>query len=246
MMKKDLLKKVVYFLEQEKEVYGDFSPDFPASGTGDAAANNLAGLSVKTTDSVDVRLRSCESLRHLQELCTAADDLRTDLADTNLVFGTGNPDADLMIIGEAPGFHEDQQCEPFVGKAGQLLNNILAAIQFSREEVYITNIVKHRPPDNRDPLKEERQKSLPYLRRQIELVDPVLILCLGRISAVTLLDRENTLANMRGKFYPFMNRQLLVTYHPAALLRNPQWKRPTWEDVRLLREKYDQLTRKES
>ncbi|MEX2585533.1 MAG: uracil-DNA glycosylase, partial [Balneolaceae bacterium] len=157
------------------------------------------------------------------------------------VFGTGNPNASLMIIGEAPGYYEDQQGEPFVGKAGELLNKILESIRFRREEVYIANILKHRPPKNRDPKPEERERSLPYLIRQIELVDPSLILCLGRISATTLLGTDDSLKNLRGRLHSFMNRELMVTYHPAALLRNPQWKRPVWEDVQLLRRRYDEL-----
>ncbi len=184
-----------------------------------------------------------KTLEELFDICLTADVLRTDLADTRLVFGTGNPDADLMLIGEAPGLQEDKQGEPFVGKAGQLLNKILAAISFRREDVYIANILKHRPPNNRDPLPEERDRSLPYLYRQIELIQPKLILCLGRISAQTLLNTSEPMKNLRSRFHPFHNGvELLVTFHPAALLRNPAWKRDTWEDVKLLRKRYDELT----
>jgi len=181
-----------------------------------------------------------KTLEELFDICLTADVLRTDLADTRLVFGTGNPDADLMLIGEAPGLQEDKQGEPFVGKAGQLLNKILAAISFRREDVYIA---KHRPPNNRDPLPEERDRSLPYLYRQIELIQPKLILCLGRVSAQTLLNTSEPMKNLRSRFHPFHNGiELLVTFHPAALLRNPAWKRDTWEDVQLLRKRYDELT----
>ena len=186
---------------------------------------------------------AAKSLEELFEFCLAADVLRTDLADTRLVFGTGNPNAGLMLIGEAPGVQEDKQGEPFVGKAGQLLNKILAAISFQREDVYIANILKHRPPNNRDPLPEERDRSLPYLYRQIELIQPKLILCLGRVSAQTLLNTSEPMKNLRSRFHPFHNGiELLVTFHPAALLRNPAWKRDTWEDVQLLRKRYDELT----
>ena len=185
---------------------------------------------------------AAKTLEELFEICLTADVLRTDLADTRLVFGTGNPNADLMLIGEAPGLQEDKQGEPFVGKAGQLLNKILAAISFRREDVYIANILKHRPPNNRDPLPEERDRSLPYLYRQIELIQPKLILCLGRISAQTLLNTSEPMKNLRSRFHPFHNGiELLVTFHPAALLRNPAWKRDTWEDVQLLRKRYDEL-----
>jgi len=147
-----------------------------------------------------------------------------------------------MLIGEAPGEEEDKQKEPFVGAAGKLLNKILAAIDFDRDDVYIANILKHRPPNNRDPLQEERQRSLPFLLKQIELIDPKLILCLGKVSAQTLLKSNQSLGKMRGRFHNFMDKyELLVTYHPAALLYHPKWKRPTWEDVQMLRERYDEL-----
>jgi DNA polymerase len=170
------------------------------------------------------------------------DALKTDLKNTNLVFGVGNPEADLMLIGEAPGEQEDLQSEPFVGKAGQLLNKILEAIQFRREDVYIANILKHRPPNNRDPLPEERERSLPVLLRQIELIQPKIILCLGRVSAQTLLHSTATMKDLRGVFHPWKDGiELAVTYHPAALLRNPEWKKDTWDDVRMLRKRYDEI-----
>ncbi|MFW6157507.1 MAG: uracil-DNA glycosylase, partial [Balneolaceae bacterium] len=187
-------------------------------------------------------IATCKSLEELRTLCERSDLLKTDLENTNLVFGVGNPDADLMVIGEAPGEEEDRQGEPFVGAAGQLLNKILAAIEFRREDVYIANILKHRPPNNRDPLQEERERSLPFLIKQIELVNPKIILALGRVSAQTLLDTSDSLGKIRGRLHPFRNKyELMATYHPAALLRNQKWKRPTWEDVQLLRKRYDEL-----
>lgn len=189
------------------------------------------------------RLDQATTLEELKQICEESNDLKTDLAGTNMVFGVGNPNADLMIIGEAPGEQEDRQGEPFVGAAGQLLNKILAAIQFERNEVYIANILKHRPPGNRNPNPDERLRSLPYLLKQVDLIQPKLILCLGRISATTLLNKDDSLRNLRGQFYPYRNCLLTVTYHPAALLRNPQWKRPTWEDVQKVRTKYDELTK---
>lgn len=187
-------------------------------------------------------LDACKNLEELKSLCEKADELRTDLKGTNLVFGVGDPNADLMLIGEAPGEQEDIEGEPFVGAAGQLLNKILAAIYFKREEVYIANILKHRPPGNRNPNPKERLRSLPYLLRQIDLVQPKLILCLGKVSGTTLLDKEGSLKNLRGEFYPFRNTLLTVTYHPAALLRNPQWKRPVWEDVQKVKKKVAELS----
>jgi len=186
-------------------------------------------------------IAQCSTLEELRNLCEQSEALKTDLEGTNLVFGVGNPNADLMIIGEAPGFNEDEQGEPFVGEAGQLLDKIIGAIKFKRDDIYIANILKHRPPDNRDPKMEERAKSLPYLLKQIDLVDPKLILCVGRVSGTTLLNKDDSLKNMRSKFHEFHGRELMVTYHPAALLRNQNWKRPTWEDVQKLRERYDEL-----
>jgi DNA polymerase len=184
----------------------------------------------------------CNSLDELKRLCRKADVLRTDLEETQLVFGVGNPKADLMIIGEAPGAEEDKQGEPFVGKAGQLLNKILEAINFKRQDVYIANILKHRPPNNRNPKPEERERSLPFLLRQIDLIEPKLILAVGKVAAQTLLDKNLSLTKMRGQFHDFRGRyKLLATYHPAALLRHSKWKRPTWQDVQLLRKRYDEL-----
>ncbi|WP_228350174.1 uracil-DNA glycosylase [Rhodocaloribacter litoris] len=165
-----------------------------------------------------------------------------DAQRLNPVFGTGDPNADLMVIGEAPGADEDRQGEPFVGRAGQLLNKILEAIHFRRDQVYICNILKSRPPNNRDPLPAEIEAHLPILYKQIELVRPRLLLCVGKTAGNALLGRQSSLASLRGKFHDFHGLPLMVTYHPAALLRNPQWKRPTWEDVKLLRTRYDQLT----
>ena len=159
----------------------------------------------------------------------------------NPVLGTGDPDADLMIVGEAPGADEDRLGVPFVGRAGQLLNKILEAVLFQREEVYICNILKSRPPNNRDPLAEEVEAHIPILYKQIALVRPKLILAVGKSAGNGLLGKSSSLGSLRGSFHDYYGIPLMVTYHPAALLRNPQWKRPTWEDVKLLRTKYDQL-----
>jgi DNA polymerase len=159
------------------------------------------------------------------------------------VYGTGNPNADVMVIGEAPGADEDEQGLPFVGRAGKLLTDILKAINFSREDIYICNILKCRPPDNRNPNPEEILKCEPYLIKQIELIKPKLILCVGTFAGQTMLRVKEPLGKMRGKFYniTFGNTEVkvMVTYHPAALLRNPNWKKPTWEDVQLFRSEYD-------
>ncbi|MGB3543673.1 uracil-DNA glycosylase [Rubrivirga sp.] len=160
----------------------------------------------------------------------------------NPVLGTGDPNADLMVIGEAPGADEDRQGIPFVGRSGQLLDKILEAVLFKRDEVYICNILKSRPPNNRDPLPEEVEAHMPILFKQIALVRPKVLLAVGKSAGNGLLKKKSSLASLRGTFQDFYGLPLLVTYHPAALLRNPQWKRPTWEDVKLLRTRYDQLT----
>jgi uracil-DNA glycosylase family 4 len=152
---------------------------------------------------------------------------------TQTVFGTGNRTARLMVIGEAPGAEEDRQGEPFVGRAGMLLNSMLRAAGFERGEVYIANVVKCRPPQNRDPSHEESGRCLPYLRRQIELVSPAAILCVGRIAAQRLLGTEMPLARLRGRVHDLDGRPVIVTYHPAYLLRAPGEKRKSWDDLKL-------------
>lgn len=152
---------------------------------------------------------------------------------TQTVFGTGDVHARLMVIGEAPGAEEDRQGEPFVGRAGQLLNSMLKAAGFERPQVYIANVLKCRPPNNRDPAADETERCLPYLRRQIELVNPAVILCVGRIAAQRLLERDDPLARMRGRIHRLDGRPVVVTYHPAYLLRSPTEKRKSWEDLKL-------------
>ena len=154
---------------------------------------------------------------------------------TNPVPGEGNPNADFMCVGEAPGATEDETGRPFVGAAGQLLTKILGAIDLKREDVYICNVLKHRPPGNRNPRPEEVTACSPYLIRQIELIRPKVILALGTFAAQTLLDTKLSIGKLRGQVHRYYGVPLVVTYHPAALLRNPGWKRPTWEDVQLAR-----------
>ena len=153
----------------------------------------------------------------------------------NPVPGAGSPTADFMIVGEAPGADEDEQGVPFIGRAGQLLTKILGAINLGRDDVFIANVLKHRPPGNRNPLPDEVAACSPYLIRQIELVRPKVILALGTFAAQTLLETKTTIGKLRGQIHRYHGVPLIVTYHPAALLRNPAWKRPTWEDVQLAR-----------
>lgn len=154
---------------------------------------------------------------------------------TNPVPGAGHPNADLMVVGEAPGATEDEQGLPFVGAAGKLLTDILLAINLKRDDVFICNVLKHRPPGNRNPLPDEVKACNPYLVRQIELVRPKAILALGTFAAQTLLETTLALGKLREQVHRYYGVPLIVTYHPAALLRNPSWKRPTWKDVQLVR-----------
>ena len=151
------------------------------------------------------------------------------------MFGVGNKNADLLIIGEAPGRDEDLQGEPFVGRAGQLLNAMLAAIGFQRDQVYIANILKCRPPNNRDPKPEEAEACDSWLRQQIELIQPVAILLLGRIAAHKLLNTDQSLGALRGKQYNYEGIPLIVSYHPAYLLRKPVDKRKSWQDLKQIK-----------
>ena len=160
------------------------------------------------------------------------------------VFGVGNQQADWMIIGEAPGADEDAQGEPFVGRAGKLLNAMLLAIGLPREQVYIANILKCRPPRNRDPRFEEVVQSKPYLDRQIELIAPKVILAVGRIAAHNLLNTEQTIGRLRGKVHLLAghNVPVVVTYHPAYLLRSPLEKRKSWQDLQLARQTLNEIS----
>lgn len=159
---------------------------------------------------------------------------------TNAVPGEGAKDAGLVVVGEGPGAREDETGRPFVGRAGELLTGILRAIDLEREEVFICNIVKCRPPSNRTPRQEEIEACVPYLYRQLDIVRPKVILAMGSTAISTLLQRKQSLGAFRGKVHHFRSIPLVATYHPAALLRNPNWKRPTWDDVRIARRLLDE------
>ena len=154
---------------------------------------------------------------------------------TQTVFGVGDPQAQWMVIGEGPGADEDQQGEPFVGKAGQLLNAMLAAIGLARSAVYIANIVKCRPPNNREPAADEVAACIGYLRAQINLIRPRLILCVGKVAANNLLGSDEAIGRMRGTVHRYQNIPTIVTYHPAYLLRSPLEKRKAWDDLKMAR-----------
>ena len=200
------------------------SPDAPRLEVGTPTVE-LFGGSLASLDSLEAVAKAVATCTKCPLYSTA----------TNPVPGEGNPHAKLMCVGEAPGATEDETGRPFVGAAGQLLTKILAAIDLPREQVFICNVLKHRPPGNRNPLPQEVTACSPYLIRQIELIRPKVILALGTFAAQTLLDTKASIGKLRGQVHRYYGVPLVVTYHPAALLRNPGWKRPTWEDVQLAR-----------
>ena len=153
---------------------------------------------------------------------------------TNVVFGAGDPHAPLMIVGEAPGKDEDEQGEPFVGRAGQLLTQIIKAMGFARDDVYIANVVKCRPPNNRNPEPDEIAQCSPFLNAQIASIKPKVIVALGKFAAQTMLGTEMPISRLRGRFHEYKGIKVLATYHPSYLLRNPDAKRDVWEDMKML------------
>lgn len=219
-----ILQQTEKYLMQQQDLFGDTI--YTEDRIQDKSSNqDLAWL----------KATSLEELN--KSICTC---LKCPLGETrtNFVFGVGNPNAEVVFIGEAPGADEDAQGEPFVGRAGQLLNKIIEAVNLKREDVYICNILKCRPPDNRDPLPSEMEACSPYLYKQIELLKPKFIICLGRIAGQWLLKTKESIGTLRGKIHNFNGIKLIVTYHPAALLRNPGWKLPTWEDMKMFKREY--------
>ncbi|SRR5581483_2142900 len=199
----------------------------------------------RATDTVEELLRPAKPESHAMDPVEALKLIREDLGDCTrcrlhkqgrkqIVFGVGNPTADLMFIGEAPGADEDLQGEPFVGRAGQLLNNMIKAMGLEREQVYIANIIKCRPPGNRTPERDECETCSPFLMRQIEAIKPKVIVALGAVAAKTLLAINAPMAELRGRWYDFRGTRLAVTYHPAFLLRDPRQKKEAWKDLQMV------------
>lgn len=202
----------------------------PASEPGRFDASSPANRSELRTvadqqsalESLAKRVAQCARCRELAE------------TRTQTVFGVGNPDADIMFVGEAPGADEDKQGEPFVGRAGQLMNKIIEACHMQRDEIYICNILRCRPPGNRNPTPAEADNCREYLDAQIEIVNPDYIVCWGSVAAKNLLGTDTPIGKMRGKFYQYSNAKVVCTYHPSYLLRNPSAKKPVWEDMKFL------------
>ena len=204
--------------------------DAPRSGVAALAAAMDPTIVDATVDA-----DAAPTLAVLQQqvaLCTRCGELAATRTQT--VFGVGNPGARLCFLGEAPGADEDRQGEPFVGRAGQLLNKILEACRLQREDVYILNILKCRPPGNRNPAPDEAQNCRPFLDRQLELIAPEFMCCLGSVAAQNLLGTTETIGRLRGRVHAYRGIRVVCTYHPAYLLRNPAAKKQTWDDMKLL------------
>jgi DNA polymerase len=250
-------KKIIEALKDQKEIFGDDLFDESVDNLSRSTTINKENSEKRIVEKISLikepskeamlfenGIESWEKAKTLEELnklicnCTKC---KLHEGRNNFVFGSGNPDADVMVIGEGPGAEEDKQGLPFVGRAGQLLTDILKAIKFSREEVYIGNIVKCRPPGNRTPLPDEMETCLPYLSKQIDLIKPKMILCLGLTAAKGLLKKKESLTKLRGQVFDYDGIKVMVTYHPAALLRNPNWKRDCWADVQKFRKLYDEI-----
>lgn len=250
-MNEDLKQQIAEALKDQQDVFGDdllghLSPiprriEEPKI---EYQAQQKVTLETKTPEVMSEDFMTSNNLEDLYDKIHTCK--RCSLGETRIkfVFGAGNPNADAMLIGEAPGADEDKQGEPFVGRAGKLLNDILKAIDFKREDVYIANILKCRPPNNRDPLPEEMEICQKYLEKQIEIIKPKAILCLGRIAATTLLNKNVALGKIREDVHEFRGIKLMATYHPAALMRNPGWKRSCWEDVQKFKKLVDELSGK--
>ncbi len=227
----DIVKKTRDFLEAQRQLGLNFLPGDPEVSAREKPRSErdllLAGsLTLQDT-------------RHVLGECTRC---KLHPHRTQIVFGVGNAQADLVFVGEAPGADEDAQGEPFVGRAGQLLTRMIEAIGLRREEVYICNVLKCRPPNNRTPEPDEIASCEPFLIAQLKAIKPKLICALGAVAVSALLKTKTPLSKLRGRFHDYHGIPLLVTYHPAYLLRNPNEKRTAWQDLQLLQRDYIRLT----
>lgn len=244
-MDSDLNKLLHEALEDQKEIFGDL-----LFSETNISSDNYESQNIKVTERLEMEtgnslfiedFQKAESIEELNSLIKECQKCPLGKTRNKFVYGVGNPKAHAMLVGEAPGADEDAQGEPFVGRAGKLLNDILKAINLERNEVYIANILKCRPPGNRDPQPFEMETCIPYLHKQIALISPKIILCLGRVAANGLLNKKLSLGDLRNNIYEFNGIKVMATYHPAALLRNPGWKRGCWEDIQKFKKLYDEL-----
>ena len=236
-------------LKDQQEIFGDYL--FEEIQTKSNTVYPEGTIDTHSSKKIEVELnnnlfheefQNANSLEELNSIIHECQNCALGKTRNKFVFGVGNPNSIAMLIGEAPGADEDVQGEPFVGRAGKLLNDILKALNLKREDVYIANILKCRPPNNRDPLPSEEETCKPYLIKQIELIKPKIILCLGRVAANALLGKKLSLTDLRENIYDLEGIKVFATYHPAALLRNPNWKRGCWEDFQKFKKIYDELS----
>ncbi len=211
-----------------------------AAGTGDgsgipAGAPLDAGLERLAREGSTADILEIPDLERLRAVADACRRCKLHETRTRPVFADGTPEARVMCVGEAPGRREDETGLPFVGRAGQLLDRLLTAVGLGRDRVFICNVLKCRPPENRNPLPAEIERCSPFLLRQVALVDPAVVVAFGTFAARTLLGSNESLGRLRQRTHLYEGRPLVVTYHPAALLRNPGWIRPTWEDLQRVR-----------
>ncbi len=212
----------------------------PSGGAPEALAGPSTGALLEVTRVAEVATSPGDSPRLLrmlkEEIGPACDRCKLHtLGRRQVVFGVGNPNADLMFVGEAPGADEDLQGEPFVGRAGQLLTKIIEAIGLTREQVYIANVIKCRPPGNRNPEPDEVERCEPFLFRQLDVIKPKVVVALGKFAAQSLLKTTDPITRLRGRVYHYRGASLIATFHPAYLLRNPASKREVWEDMKKVR-----------
>ncbi len=233
------LDDVIAYLRQVKDVHGSTTWVMGGSPSNPRLVDRIDAPVAEPKPPTNEAWHDASSLDALKRAICNCMDCALGATRKNFVFGSGNPNASVMVIGEAPGADEDEQGLPFVGRAGQLLTKILESIDLKRDDVFICNILKCRPPNNRRPTAIETDSCEPYLWKQIELVRPKFILALGLTAANTLLKNKESMGNLRGKIHDYQGIATIVTYHPAALLRNPTWKRDTWEDVKFLRSLID-------
>src|SRR5262245_14899133 len=247
-MRRDQIKAHLDFAAELGVAGVTRDPAWRARGSGPKPSRSGSASSSKSAQApeslaVDAQPRPVAFLRSAAD---ALADLRSDIGDctrcklhrqgrTQIVFGVGNPEADLMFVGEAPGGDEDVQGIPFVGRAGQLLTKIIEAIDLRRDDVYIANVIKCRPPQNRNPEPDEVEQCEPFLFRQIDVIQPKVIVALGKFAAQSLLRTAEPITRIRGREYTYRGAILIPTYHPAYLLRNPPAKREVWEDMKRVR-----------
>jgi len=185
------------------------------------------------------------TMEELKRFCLKCKKCNLYKTRTNVVFGEGNENADIMFVGEGPGYNEDIKARPFVGKAGQLLDKMIEAIKLKREEVYIANIVKCRPPENRNPFDDEADACIDYLRWQVKLIEPKIIVCLGAVAAKNLINSELSISRQRGQFVKKGNIYFMPTYHPSYLLRNESAKKDAWEDFKKVAAKSSEINKEQ-